>query len=63
MAEITFRDLAHAREVLATQTGANFNPSIANAAQTAIMDFQQDVSPLSPINSFLSNKMFLHLVL
>lgn len=52
MAEITFRDLAHAREVLATQTGANFNPSIANAAQTAIMDFQQDVSPLSPINSF-----------
>tara|TARA_R110002126_G_scaffold261199_1_gene404090 strand:+ start:114 stop:1217 length:1104 start_codon:yes stop_codon:yes gene_type:complete len=52
MAEITFRDLAHAREVLATQTGANFNPSIANAAQTAIMDFQQDVSVLNPINSF-----------
>jgi len=52
MAEITFRDLAHAREILATQTGANFNPSIANAAQTAIMDFQQDISPLSPINSF-----------
>ena len=52
MDEITFRDLAHAREVLATQTGANFNPSIANAAQTAIMDFQQDFSVLNPINSF-----------